>query len=152
MQIYKFKNVSGKNYMLSELGEENARGIKKGRKISSDPEAVFSCTEEEIYISPLLNHLISNGLIVQFVDDEYSDEEMLEKYSEEHQGDNEYVISLDKIKEDAPEPDPFSMKQQPRDILIDPQPPRNILVDEYQKSHIRSIYDDPEPQNQVKKK
>jgi len=144
MEIYKFKNISGKNYVLTELGELDGRGNLKGRKIGCNENEIFSFSEEEIYKSQLLSMLISNGSLVQYTGDDSLSDDMLNNYQIK---DDDIIISLDKLS-GTPVPNPNPATYSPRNILIDDQPARNILVDEYQKEHIKSIY----AEEDVKKK
>jgi len=140
MELYKFRNVSGKNYLLPELGELDGRGHLKGRKVGCNENEVFGCNEEEIYRCPLLSRLIENGSLVQCSgedNDPFSDK-VLDNYQIQ---DDDVILSLDKLS-GTPVPNPNPATYAPRDVLIDDQPARNILVDEYQKENIKSIYEE----------
>jgi hypothetical protein len=117
IEKYKFINVSGQNYFLTDIK----------RKVGYEQDKILEFTAEEITQCEFLASLINRGLFIQVDDEMMSSPE----------------VSPEKIfPRETPSPDPFSMKTPPREsIIVDEHPPRNIIVDEAVNAR-PSIYDD----------
>ena len=157
---FQFKNVSGQNYVLPELGEKIMLGkkeINKGKVISADENKIFVFSQAEIDLCPLLSHLISTGSLIAPDSQMYNDERVS---AIEQSG--QTIVPLEQLREvdmrpvqsppptaQAPNfqrqnlvPNPHPQTSPPRDIMIDEPTRRSVLIDQEQHSHEKSIYDD----------
>ena len=142
--MLRYRNKSGQNYVLSELGEIITIGKKempKGRSISADSERTYVFTEDEISACPLLRELIASGAFEQVVDTAFSDDKVTAAINSD-----QVIVPVSELideKEEEPKPDPHAATHAPRDILVDDSNKRpSVLVDQDQYAHVKSVYDD----------
>lgn len=149
----KFINISNQLYYLVELK----------KLIKADPTVEYDFSEEEISYCPLLRDLINQGKIINLpgseiteadmknirilgaTDEQLQDGSLRQELTDIQQNNNtksptDEVVTYDVGRTQVPV---FHTQESP---LVEEQPKRDILIDEYQRAHQTSLYDDPADQ------
>lgn len=145
----KFINISNQMYYLTELK----------RLVKAEPQIEVEFSEEEMEYCPLLRDLINQGSIIPVATSELNNVDMgqvriLGATDDQLQdGSLQQELAESQVNHNSKSPTNtdgtydvggtqvpvFHTQESP---LVETQPERDILIDEYQRSHQKSLYDD----------